>query len=84
MFSGGQQRAHSWSNLQPTPETPEEARVDALLDGMTTTSDGPKRLTMWRELQTIANEQSWVIWLPVQAIKSPYATASATCARPHS
>ena len=33
--------------------------------------DGPTRMAMWRELQPIANGQSWLIWLPVQVSKIP-------------
>ena len=62
---------HAWNNLQPTPETPEEARIDALMDGLASTVDAPARLTMWKEIQTIVNEQAWLIWLPIQVIKIP-------------
>lgn len=60
---------HSWSNLQPKPETPEEARIDALLDALGATSDRDARLKIWRDIQTMLNQQAWMIWLPVQVLK---------------
>ena len=62
---------HPWNVLQPTPDTPEEARIDALMDRMESTVDVCARLAMWKEIQTIINEQAWVIWLPIQVIKIP-------------
>ena len=62
---------HQWNNLQAKPETPEEARIDSLLDVMARATDQAKRMASWRELQGIANERAWLIWLPAQVVKIP-------------
>lgn len=56
---------------QQKPATPEEARIDALMDTIVTTLDVSKQQTAWKEIQTIWNEQGWDIWLPVLKIKVP-------------
>jgi peptide/nickel transport system substrate-binding protein len=56
---------------QQKPATPEEARIDQLMDTIVTTIDVPKQQAAWKEIQTIWNEQCWDIWLPVLKIKNP-------------
>ena len=41
------------------------------MDAIVTTLDVPKQQAAWKEIQTIWNEQSWDIWLPVLKIKNP-------------
>ncbi|MCM3878626.1 MAG: ABC transporter substrate-binding protein [Vicinamibacterales bacterium] len=56
---------------QQKPATPEEARIDQLMDTIVTTIDLPTQQAAWKEIQTIWNEQSWYIWLPVLKVKNP-------------
>jgi peptide/nickel transport system substrate-binding protein len=67
--SGG--RAHLWNVAQPSPETREEARIDQLMDTMVSVPDLTARKTAWKEIETIVNEQSWVLWLPTQVLRVP-------------
>jgi len=62
---------HPWHRLETSPDSPEERKVDDLVRQIVASTDRAKRLAAWRELHTIANEQAWVIWLPVQNIKVP-------------
>jgi len=62
---------HFWRVSQPAPATPEEARVDALMDIVSATTDMEKRQHAFAEIQRIANEQCWLIWLPVPVVKMP-------------
>lgn len=62
---------HWWNIRQPKPETPQEARIDALMDLMVGTSVLAERQAAWRETQNIVNEQSWFGWLPTQIAKLP-------------
>ncbi len=64
-------KTHFWSHSQPRPETPHEARIDALMDVIVGTPDEAKRHDAWREIQNIVNEQCWFIWLPTQVLKAP-------------
>ena len=66
--SGG---THQWNMRQPKPETPQEARIDALMDTMIATPDFDKRKAAWVEIQTIVNEQAWLEWLPTVVVKLP-------------
>lgn len=56
---------------QQKPATPEEARIDRLMDTIVTTIDVPTQQAAWKQIQTIWNEQSWNIWLPSLKIKVP-------------
>ena len=62
---------HYWNIAQPKPETPEEARIDALMDVLIGTPDLPKRQAAWKEIQNIINDQCWVVWLPTINAKIP-------------
>ncbi|ODS56170.1 MAG: hypothetical protein ABS36_07100 [Acidobacteria bacterium SCN 69-37] len=62
---------HWWNARQPKPETPQEARIDQLMDVIMQNPDFPARLEAWHEVQNIVNEQSWLIWLPTQVAKLP-------------
>jgi peptide/nickel transport system substrate-binding protein len=64
-------RTHNWNISQPKPETPEEARIDSLVDVMIQTPDLAKRKEAWKEIQNIVNEQCWLIWLPTNNAKVP-------------
>jgi peptide/nickel transport system substrate-binding protein len=64
-------RTHYWNAQQPSPETPEEARIDQLMDANLATRDMSVRLSTWKDMQNILNEQCWVIWLPALKVKVP-------------
>lgn len=64
-------RTHNWNPNQPKPETPEEARIDALVDTLVADPDIEVRKKAWRDIQNIVNEQSWLIWLPTTVAKLP-------------
>ena len=63
--------SHQWFVRQQTPATPEEARIDRLLDTMLTTQDRAVQKSSWKEIQNTLNDQAWFIWLPIQRIKLP-------------
>ena len=67
-------RTHFWHHSQETPETPQEARIDALMDVIVGTPDMPKRKEAWHEIKNIVNDQAWFIWLPTQVLKAPIAS----------
>ncbi|MEQ1898789.1 MAG: ABC transporter substrate-binding protein [Vicinamibacterales bacterium] len=67
-------RTHFWHQSQEKPETPQEARIDALMDVIVGTPDMPKRKEAWHEIQNIVNDQAWFIWLPTQVLKAPIAS----------
>ena len=56
---------------QPKPETPEEARINALMDVIVGSTDLQARKKAWTEIQNLVNEQSWLIWLPTLNAKLP-------------
>lgn len=62
---------HYWHIRQEKPATPEEARMDALMDRIVYSTDEPARKTAWRELMGIVNDQCWIVWLPTQIIRLP-------------
>jgi peptide/nickel transport system substrate-binding protein len=63
--------SHYWFPRQKTPATLQEARVDGLVDAMITAMDLAERKRIWKEIQTIWNEQAWFIWLPILNVKIP-------------
>lgn len=62
---------HNWNIAQPSPETPEEARIDRLLDVLIAKPDMSERKAAWVEIQNIVNTQSWIEWLPTLVVKVP-------------
>ncbi len=64
-------RTHQWNPGQPKPETPQEARIDSLMDIIVGNPELAARQTAWREVENIINEQSWLIWLPTPIVKLP-------------
>jgi peptide/nickel transport system substrate-binding protein len=62
---------HLWFARQQKPATPEEARIDQLMDEILVRQDRAEQKRAWRELQTIMSEQSWFIHLPIIKIKVP-------------
>jgi peptide/nickel transport system substrate-binding protein len=62
---------HFWHMRQPQPATPQEARINQLMDVIVSVPELEKRRAAWREAQNIVNEQCWFIWLPTQVIKLP-------------
>jgi peptide/nickel transport system substrate-binding protein len=63
--------SHYFFVRQQKPGTTEEARIDRLLDRFVTTLDVTERQTIWKEIQTIWNEQAWLVWLPILNVKLP-------------
>ncbi len=63
--------SHYWFVKQQKPATPEEARIDQLMDDMVTTLDIGRRKAIWKEIQNIWNEQGWSVWLPILNVKIP-------------
>ena len=64
-------RTHNWHISEPTPATPEEARIDKLMDTLVGSSDVAVRKQAWTDVQNIVNEMSWLIWLPTMNAKLP-------------
>jgi peptide/nickel transport system substrate-binding protein len=63
--------SHYFFVKQQKPASPEEARIDQLLDTFVTTLDMGERKAIWKEIQTIWNEQGWMVWLPILNVKLP-------------
>jgi peptide/nickel transport system substrate-binding protein len=62
---------HQWFPRQLTPATPEEARIDTLMDTIVTSQDLGARQQAYKEVETIANQQGWFVWLPIRRQKVP-------------
>src|ERR1051325_7159117 len=62
---------HYWFIRQIKPATPEEARIDALMDTIVTTQDLAERKKAYREVEMTVNRQGWFVWLPIRRIKLP-------------
>ena len=56
---------------QIKPDTPQEARIDQLMDIILSTYDINERKKAYKEVETIANEMAWLTWLPVRTQKIP-------------
>src|SRR5262249_40576978 len=48
-------QTHYWDIKQPHPETPTEAKIDALVETMVTTPDPAERKRAWVEMQNLLN-----------------------------
>jgi peptide/nickel transport system substrate-binding protein len=64
-------RTHYWNPQQPKPETPQEARIDQLMDVIVGNPDLAARQTAWKEIENTINDQAWLIWLPTLTAKLP-------------
>jgi peptide/nickel transport system substrate-binding protein len=62
---------HYWNIKQPKPETATEAKVDALMDQNVQTMDLAERKRIWAEMQSLVNEECYIIWLPTMIYKVP-------------
>ena len=62
---------HFWNLAQPKPETPEEARINQLMDEIISVQDLNARKQAYKEVETIVSEQAWFIWLPIANQKVP-------------
>jgi peptide/nickel transport system substrate-binding protein len=62
---------HNWFIRQQKPATPQEARMDQLMDEILTNLEVAAQKAAYAEMQTIMNEQSWFIWLPILKVKLP-------------
>jgi len=63
--------SHYFFVRQQKPSSLEEARIDQLVDKLVTTLDMGERKAIWKEIQTIWNEQGWIVWLPILNVKLP-------------
>lgn len=63
--------SHYFFVRQQKPSSPEEARIDQRVDKLVTTLDMGERKAIWKEIQTIWNEQGWIVWLPILNVKLP-------------
>jgi peptide/nickel transport system substrate-binding protein len=64
-------RTHYWNISQPKPATPEEAKIDRLMDTIVASPDLTVRKAAWKEVQDTVNGQAWVVWLPTLNAKIP-------------
>lgn len=62
---------HYWHIKQPKPESPVEAKIDALVSENVQTMDMSERMRTWQEIQNLVNEENYVIWLPTMIYKVP-------------
>lgn len=62
---------HYWHIKQAKPETPEEAKVDQLMDDIVYKTEPAARRAAWHDLMSIVNDQCWFVWLPVQHMMLP-------------
>lgn len=62
---------HYWRVRSPKPATPEEARVDELIQRIVYTRDVARRRADWHELMQTVNDQCWFVWLPIMELKIP-------------
>ena len=62
---------HFWFLSQVKPDTPQEARIDQLMEEIIGTHDLAARKKAYKEIETVANEMGWMIWLPVRIQKIP-------------
>ena len=62
---------HYWNIEQPKPETPTEARIDALMGQNVGTTDMAVRRQTWKEIQQLVNDETFMIWLPTIKVKVP-------------
>ena len=63
--------SHYFFVRQQKPSSPEEARIDQLVDKLVTTIDMGERKKISKEIDTIWNEQGWFVWLPILNVKLP-------------
>jgi peptide/nickel transport system substrate-binding protein len=62
---------HYWNIKQPHPETPQEAEMDRAMDANIQTTDMTERKKSWATIESIVQEQCWVMWLPTIRAKLP-------------
>ena len=62
---------HFWNIRQTRPETPEEARLDALFGELLRPAPLAARQRLTAQLDRIVDDQCWLIWLPTMKVKVP-------------
>ena len=62
---------HPWQRPLAQPLSPEQQRVDELARQIVGSTDYEARKRWLLELDTIVNQQAWVIWLPVTIVAKP-------------
>ena len=63
--------SHFWNTRQTRPETPQEARVDALFGELLRPGPLAARRQLSAQLDRIVGDECWVVWLPTMKIKLP-------------
>ena len=63
--------SHFWNTRQTRPETPEEARLDALFGELLRPGPLAARRQLSAQLDRIVDDQCWLIWLPTMKVKLP-------------
>jgi peptide/nickel transport system substrate-binding protein len=62
---------HFWHVRERQPATPEEARIDSLIEANLTAGSMAERKQTYAEMTRILDDQAYFIWLPVLRIKIP-------------
>jgi peptide/nickel transport system substrate-binding protein len=62
---------HYWNVKQTRPATEAEARIDRLFEQQIASNDRALRLQIWYEIDQIAEDECFFIWLPVQIYRVP-------------
>lgn len=63
--------SHFWNTRQVRPETPQEARLDALFGELLLPGPLAARQRLSAQMDQIVVDECWVIWLPTMRIKLP-------------
>ena len=68
---------HYWDIAQPEghPDTPAEARIDALFRRNVETLDLAKRKAAYRDMSQIINDECFLVWLPTPRLMVPVSSA---------
>jgi peptide/nickel transport system substrate-binding protein len=62
---------HYWTARQKSPATAAEREIDSLFEVNADTLDDAVRHRTWTRIQSLLNQQCFVIWLPSQRVKLP-------------
>ncbi len=62
---------HRWHPRQPLPGTPDDARIDRMMNALLETADPAARLRAWRDVVRTINDSALIVWLPSPIVKTP-------------
>jgi len=62
---------HFWHVRQTSPETAAEKQIDAWFEELADSLSDPVRHDRWRRIQTLVNQECFLIWLPSQMVRIP-------------